>query len=169
MVDTLEIFDFDWTLFRSPLAPVGHPDKGWWDDPKSLEPPHVPLRPGKDFWIEEIVRELRAAQRRKGSATAVITARRAQTSDRIWALLKQRSLKPDIAICRSPNFRKDKNIVHFKRAAIFDELTMRPSIKKIVLWEDMQEQIDGIQDLARRRGIEFDGHLVTEMENASRQ
>jgi hypothetical protein len=165
MVRILEIFDFDWTLFRSPFPPVDHRGDGWWDDPKSLEPPHVPLRPGREFWIEEIVRELRAACRRKGSLTAVITARRAQTSPRIERLFEQRNLKPDIAICRSANFRKDKDSVHFKRKAVYDELKGRTSIRKIILWEDTQDQIDGIRDLANRKGLDFEGNLVTEIEN----
>jgi len=42
---TLDIFDFDGTLFDSPGSPASFSGKGWWDAPESLMPPCVPERP----------------------------------------------------------------------------------------------------------------------------
>lgn len=163
MDTTLEIFDFDWTLFRSPDAPRGVPRKTFIHSAESLEPPHVPWRPGKEYWIEEVVRELKSAQRRRGTVTALITARRRKTEDRIRDLFAQRHLDPDYFFIREASFQKDKDRVHFKRKAVLSilkDLHLRPA--RIVVWEDDQANIDSIADLAKRRKIPFEGHLVHE-------
>jgi len=159
---TLEIFDFDWTLFRSPPPPERTPRKTFLHSPISLEPPHVPYRPGSSFWIDEIVREFKTAQRRRDSVTALITARRAKTEGRIIELLEQRNIDPDFAFFRSASFKKDKDRVHFKRKRTLELLETYPSIKTVVVWEDEPEQIASIKDLSKRRRVKFQGHLVTE-------
>lgn len=160
--NSLEIFDFDWTLFRSPI--VTPAKKMFIHSPESLEPPYAPWRPGLEFWIERTVHELRASQRRPRSLTVMMTARRAKTQDRILHLLEQRTLHPDIAIFRPASFQRDKDRVFFKRTMTAALLNRYPTISKIVLWEDEEEQIEGIRDLARRRRIRFEGHHIQEVE-----
>ena len=158
--NSIEIFDFDWTLFRSPIIiPVS---KTFIHSSESLEPPHVPWRPASEFWVDRTVHELRASQRRSSSLTVMLTARRAKTQDRILHLLEQRGLQPDIAIFRPAPFQKDKGRVFFKRRMVAALLDRYPTVSKIVLWEDEKEQIDSIQDLARLRGVRFKGHHVQE-------
>ena len=160
--ETLEIFDFDWTLFRSPGPPRGVPKKTFLHNPESLEPPHVPLRPGSEFWIDEVVREMRAAQRRRGTMTVLITARREKTEDRILDLLRQQRLAPEFAFLRAASFQKDKDKVYFKRKKALWLLEEYPTIERIVLWEDEPEQIASLKDLAKRKRVKFEGNLVTE-------
>lgn len=158
----LEIFDFDWTLFRSPHPPEGLPRKSFLHSPDSLEPPHVPWRPGSDFWIEEVVREFKAAQRRRDSVIALITARRSKTEERITELIEQRNLDPDFAFFRASSFQKDKDRIHFKRGVALRLLKMYPTIDRMIVWEDEPSQIESLKDLARRKRIKFEGNLVTE-------
>jgi len=160
-VSTLDIFDFDWTLFRSP-HPSGTPDKTWWASEDSLLPPNVPLLAPSVFWIDGVVREMRSSQRSPSSMTVVITARRAKTKQRILSLLGQKMLRPEEFYCRSASFAKDKSSVGFKRLTVAKILERRPDIKKVVVWEDTKEQIEGIKDLSKRRGVGFEGHLVSE-------
>lgn len=159
---TLEIFDFDWTLFRSPPPPEGFPRKKFLHNPVSLEPPYVPKRPGSEYWIEEVVRELLVAQRRREFVTAIITARRARTEERIEELLQQRRIDPDFLCLRAVSFQKDKNKVYFKRKCALEILSDYPTVGRIIVWEDDQEQLDSLKDLARRRKLAFEGNLVTE-------
>jgi len=162
-IETLEVFDFDWTLFRSPFPPYGEPEKSWWASQKSLMPPHVPLRAPRSFWIEEIVKEMKASQRRSESLTVVLTARRGKTEERIIELLNQRGLEPEEFHCRSASFAKDKSSSGFKRATVSKLLRRYPSIVRVVVWEDTQYQIDGIQDLVSKRlRLHFEGNLVTD-------
>ena len=159
---SLEIFDFDWTLFRSPHPPEGVPRKTFLHGPGSLEPPHVPWRPGSAFWIEEIVREFKAATRRRDSVTALITARRAKTEERIVDLIEQRNIDPDFAFFRASSFQKDKDKIYFKRKMALRLLDMYPTIDRMIVWEDEKEQIASLKDLARRKRVKFEGNLVTE-------
>ena len=161
-MSTLEIFDFDWTLFRSPHPPPGTSKKTFIHSPESLLPPHVPVLPGLKFWISEVVQEMKSAQRRRDTITALITARRGKTAQRIEDLLYQKGIEPAYFFIRRSDFRKDKDRVHFKRVSVIDILDANPEVHKIVLWEDEQEQINGIKDLCKRRRLEFEGHLVTD-------
>ena len=159
-MSTLEIFDFDWTLFRSPDPPPGSP-KAFIHSAESLLPPHVPRLHGPKFWISEVVQEMKSAQRRRDTIIALITARSGKTAERIEELLYQRGIEPAYFFIRRSDFRKDKDKVHFKRLAVIEILDVNPDIHKIVLWEDDEEQINSIKDLSKRRRLEFEGHLVT--------
>ena len=163
--EILEAYDFDWTMFRSPFPPVGYSERSWFDSFESLSPPYVPMRPGGEFWIGEVVQELRDAQRRNGTITAVITARREDAAMRVTRLLEQQRLRPDFTAYRHSDRRRDKDVINFKRKQILDVLKIYPSIKRIVLWEDVQEQIDDIAELSKRKKLKFEGNLVTEIEN----
>lgn len=159
---TLEIFDFDWTLARAPGPPRGVARKTFLHSAVSLRPPHVQLRPRSEFWIEEVVREMKSAQRNRETITALITARREGTRERIAELLLQRHLEPDYLLMRAASFQKDKDRVNFKRRAVLHLLETHPEVDKIVLWEDEKEQLVSIRDVARRKKIVFEGNLVTE-------
>lgn len=161
---TLEVFDFDWTMFRSPLPPEGKPEKSWWASRESLSPPYVPLRATRDFWIEEVVREAKASQRRPSILTIVLTARRAKAAPRIHELLEQRDIEPQMFLCRSATFQKDRSATLFKRKSIVKILDEHPEIKKVVVWEDTPEQLSGIGALVKKRRLSFEGNLVTDPE-----
>lgn len=159
---TLEIFDFDWTLFRSPHPPDDVPRKMWLHHPKSLMPPYVPLRPGAEFWIQEVVMEIKSAQRRRNTITALITARRAKTEERILQLLGQKFIEPDFFVMRAKSFNEDKNKEHFKRVAVLRILKDAPKVDRIVVWEDLPSHITDYEDIAKRKNIDFEGNLVIE-------
>ena len=157
---TLAIFDFDGTLFRSPGPPEGTPHKRFINSPESLMPPHVPLRPSSDYWIEVTVLKMREAQLRRGTLVALITARRDKCSDRIDELLGQKRLDPNFFHIRSADLKKDKSPVHFKRKCVLEILDFSPEIEHISIWEDDQDNIDTVKDVARRRRLSFEHHLV---------
>lgn len=161
-MEVLEIFDFDWTLFRSPSSPDGVPNKRWLASADSLLPPHVPLRPGSSYWIEEVVREIRAAQNRSNTITAIITARRAGASDRIRELLEQKRIRPDYFICRGAGFQGNKDKRHFKRISLIKILKKHPYVDKVIAWEDLEGHLDDYRDISLRRDIQFEDNLVTE-------
>ena len=50
----IHIFDFDGTLFRSPLPPPLWKG-GWWSKPESLNAPCVPEEPDESWWILDTV------------------------------------------------------------------------------------------------------------------
>ena len=83
----LVIFDFDSTLFRSPLPnrKLWHAellgallaDCSWFSDARTLSPPYIPDRPGLEWWDEDVVAAARAAIARKSDTISVLmTGRR---------------------------------------------------------------------------------------------
>jgi len=159
---TLEVFDFDWTLFRSPYPLPGQPRKRFLASHESLDPPLVPYRPGPDFWVERSTKAFRDAQRRQSSITAVITGRRVQMADRVRELLEQQVLVPDYTAFRSSSNQRDKDRVFFKRVSLLKILDLRPEITSVTVWEDDEAQIESFKDAVKRRGLRFKGILISE-------
>ena len=90
----LTVFDFDNTLFRSPLPPAGWKG-GWWGKALSLSPPLVPAEPGPEWWNGWVVDAVHRA-RDSGSAVILLTGRVRSTFDkRVRDLLRQKGLKFD--------------------------------------------------------------------------
>ena len=54
----LHVFDFDGTLFKSPMPPPEYwkTVDDWFRDPVSLNAPCVPLKPDDSWWIQDTVR-----------------------------------------------------------------------------------------------------------------
>ena len=81
---TLDIYDFDGTLFRSPEPLFGRRDNKefgrlkylWFQDAVTLEPPFVPEVPGEEWWIEETVTALRESIEDWKKITIVLTGRK---------------------------------------------------------------------------------------------
>jgi len=156
---TLYIFEFDNVLFRYP-----HHDtcgEKFMNSPDSLLPPHVDRYPDKSMWIDSVVGEFRSAMRDKHSVTALITSRRMGASDRIMDMISQKSINPDYSIFRSVSYSADKNVPHFKRVSMIKILDENPSIKEIVVWDSSRDCIDNLKDLAKRRGLPFEGNLAS--------
>lgn len=160
--DTLAIFDFDWTLFRSPDPPEGEPRQSFLSSAKSLLPPHVSRYPDPSMWIDHVVAEFRASMRDRHTVTALITGRRAGTKERVMDMIGQRCIDPDYSMFRSKSYKQDKNTVHFKRLATIRILEENQFISNLIVWEDSQEQLDNLEDLAKRKGLKFEPNLVSE-------
>lgn len=161
----LEVFDFDWTLFRSPYPAPGQARKRFLASPNSLNPPLVPYRPGPEFWIERVLHAFKDAQRRQSTIVALITARRVQTASRIRELLDQQLLSPDYTAFRSSSNQRDKDRVLFKRVSLLKILDLRPEIASVTVWEDDEAQLESLGSAVKRRGLKFKGVLISDVES----
>ena len=91
----LAVFDFDWTLFRSPDKPT-HWRGPWWPEPLSVGPPCVPEVPGSEWWNQDVVGAARDAIRDPDIYTLFMTGREEEIfSDRVFSLLSQVDLRFD--------------------------------------------------------------------------
>lgn len=163
----LVIYDFDWTLMRSPFPPAGV--LRWWDQPRSLEPPVLPKRPGKEWWICEVVSEMKNDQKRKDTVTAVVTGRRGRhIRGRVGDLLKQQRLRPDYLRfhddVRGPNY--PGAILAHKVRTMDKILSRHPSISELEVWEDKETQLVVFGMAAKKAGLGYTPHLVTVIEGA---
>lgn len=159
----LVVYDFDWTLFRSPFPPGGR-EKTWWDSPVSLNPPAVPTRPDKEWWIEEVVEEMKSDQKRRDSLVAVITGRCYRLSNRINQLLRGVGLKPEHLLTHDPSLRGEKKILNFKVNSVEEILTADPTLMTLVVWEDLELQLQALHKVAVKRGLAYEPNLVIEVE-----
>jgi len=95
----LAIFDFDGTLFNSQeIEPEWWKDPqpySWGMDPRSLDEPCVPGRPGSQFWNTRVVDAARDAAKDAGTFMVIITGRIKAHRPRIEELLKQRGITPN--------------------------------------------------------------------------
>jgi len=158
----LAMVDFDWTLFRSPLPPGGL-EKTWWDSLDSLTPPVVPSRPKKEWWIEKTVEQVRRIQKASNTLVAVITGRNKRFQRRIEELVKQCKLYPQYILTHDPKIRGEKQILRFKVNAVKDILEAHPTISELVVWEDLQSQLEEFQKLTKKRGMTYTPHHVGEL------
>ena len=132
----LSVFDFDGTLFKSPLKPKNY--KGnWWSNKESLSHPHVPKRPDKQFWISETVEAARKEINDEKTFTMLLTGRvDIMFDERIRRLVKQQGLSFNYIKLNS--FGQDTG--EFKLSQIRKVLRTFPKIKKIEMWEDEEEK-----------------------------
>lgn len=162
----LVIYDFDWTLMRSPLPPAGV--FRWWDDPVSLHPPVLPKRPSEEWWIEEVVSEMKNDQRQKQTVTAVVTGRRGkQIRGRVQELLKQQRLRPDYLRfhddIRGPRY--PGAVLAHKVKTMDKILRSHPTITELEVWEDKESQLVVFGMAAKKRGLQYSPHLVIDQES----
>ncbi|KAJ1673274.1 hypothetical protein EV182_005557, partial [Spiromyces aspiralis] len=106
----LSVFDFDNTLFKSPMpncalwdarliGKLKSTDLGWFHDPRTLHPPHV--TDASHHWIESIVDCARAEIGRPDTMTILLTGRTFDTyNKRIRSLLRAKSLRFDLVVLK---------------------------------------------------------------------
>jgi hypothetical protein len=159
----LVMYDFDWTLFRSPFPPGGQ-EKTWWDSPVSLNPPAVPMRSGKEWWIEEVVAEMKADQKRRDSLVVVITGRCYKLENRIAQILQHAGLKPEYLLTHDPSIRGERKVLKFKVNSVEELLATNQTLTTLVVWEDLESQLQALRKVAIKRRLAYEPNLVLEVE-----
>lgn len=161
---TLKVFDFDWTLIRTPCPP-GHP-LGWWQRIESLMPPHVRRKPQRSLWIDPTIRAARSAMRSSSDVVMVITARPTPMHQRVGEIVLAMGIHPVRLATRPAGvYETIKDSYQFKVDEIHIILGELPSIHRIEMWEDSEEQLKAVGKYARQHGLEFEPHLVTERQD----
>lgn len=157
-MNTFEIFDFDGTLFRSPSKPEEWKG-GWWGNPVSLNPPHVPEQPfgefnalGHQFWNMDLLDRLRALER-SGSRPVVVTGRlRKRFTERLSELFVDARMESLVEDGRM-HLSYGGATINFKlntfSKLIESRLEALPAGEELVvrIWEDRVEHIPHFQSL----------------------
>ncbi len=155
----LHVYDFDGTLFISPVPPADwsdHPN-AWWNRPVSLEPPYVPERPDMQWWINSTVESARDSVQDPDIYTILLTGRPDRYFRyRVPELLHQQSLDFD-EVRLNPGI----DTLRWKTGHLI-RLVRRYEFDRVVGWEDRQGHLDTWAGEMTKRGIDFVGHLVTE-------
>lgn len=176
----LHIFDFDGTLFRSPMP---HPDNGpeiieevqapwfedglgWFHSPRTLNPPIVPQIPDSSWFITPMVEHAKQMIA-EGHFVVVLTGREEPFRERVSQLLSLCMLKPHKLLLKPS---QESGTVRYKTEqfiAMIEE--WRPS--KIVIYDDRFEQAVRLEAalaeiqfmVTQRRGrVPYGADLLTE-------
>jgi len=157
MISEIHLFDFDGTLFRTPLPPEGWPDGDWWPNPASMKPPYVPDKPGSAWWIPEPVTALKAAIANPRAYTAVCTARMYPLRSRLNELLNGRGLRPDDLILNDSDF----GAARYKMQEMKYLTRQFPTANAIHFWEDNGDHLRQFHRYAEQKLHKaFVPHLV---------
>ena len=158
MIQTeLHVFDFDGTLFKSPLRPDWWPMLGWWGKPESLEPPCVPQDPGPEWWTP-VVAEAQASIADPKAHCILMTGRlEKRFPARVHDLLSQVGLGFDKTFLTVGG---KGGTIGFKTRVIGSILDSHPEIQTLRVWDDRGEHMPAFEEVAISRGREFDGIVV---------
>ncbi|KAI8820569.1 uncharacterized protein EV422DRAFT_567993 [Fimicolochytrium jonesii] len=158
----LLIFDFDSTLFRSPMpnpdlwsdqlrgALIG--DCGWFQDPRTMQPPYVPDIPDASWYHSETVAAVFAgiARRDEDTLCVLLTGRR---HDRFGERIKRicqvhhPPLEFDLFFFREGHDPAKAPLYHattldFKLAVLDSLFTAFPSITHVEIYDDRKRHLD---------------------------
>lgn len=136
----IAIFDFDGTLFRSPLKPPFFRGS-WWAHHSSL-----PSEADESWWIPETVDAAKEAIANPDTLSVCLTGRQDRIyKGRVPYLLHDAGLKFDIL-----KLSDSDNTEAFKSAVITELVRKHPFVSKIELWDDKPHFLERYEKLIGR-------------------
>ncbi|KAI9272762.1 hypothetical protein BDA99DRAFT_477022 [Phascolomyces articulosus] len=172
----LAIYDFDSTLFYSPLlsptlwhATLVHAlttenflGPGWWRDIRSLELGKEAEDSGwREFWNPHILQQARASIKDPNVLTVVLTGRRVHPFHQVLPrMLQAQGLQFDMVCMRpDPEIENDPSVflstMDFKQAFILNMLDRVPSLEHIVMWDDRLHHVKRFRTKQQQRLIKY--------------
>ena len=150
-ITKLAIFDFDSTLFKSPLPNpeiwssnfLGKiiSDCQWFLEERTLGVPGLPSVPGPEWWNLSILETAKRSISTKDTLTILMTGRRKSVFEcRILELLKQQNLVFDLVLLKEVKT-INETTMDFKYQAIQSILTNFSNIRSIKLFDDRAQHV----------------------------
>ena len=172
-VTELFVYDFDGTLFDSPLRIAGMqeyematgqkwPYKDWWGVAESLLPP-LKVKPGL------ALASFQAHCGRSGSYTVILTARIQRTKVGVETVLTNYDVHPDLLILKPNNTSEYKNS-EFKVDYLKTLLERFPDTQLVKFWDDNDDNLRVLEEFAKNivSGVKFDIINATQMNLSTR-
>ncbi len=141
----LYIFDFDGTLFRSPMKPALW-QGSWWGNMSSLSHPCVPQTPPDDWWVSDTVSAARAAINDPSALSIMMTGRK-KTEEmylRVGELLSSAGLSFHEVILSD-----DFNTKSFKSGEISKIILENPTINFVKIYDDRPGYLEEYSNLIK--------------------
>lgn len=163
----LSIFDWDQTLFKSPYPPEHLSHYYWWNSPKSLTPPAIPLTPEFDWFREEVVTEFQKSIEDPNQYVVVCTGRIEALRPYVEYLVHLVGKPDEIHLNNVPplhaNTPEEKlTTENYKIKTMFDILKENPAIETIHFWDDRHKSLIKYEKVARMNGYSFYPHHIEE-------
>ncbi len=157
----IHLYDFDGTLFRSPMPPATW-DGDWWNATASLMPPCVPNEPGHDWWIHGTIAAARDSIANP-NAYAILATGRGDRSGLRWRvpeLLHQVGLRFD-----SVNLAPDSGTLawkkHLLQSALLRVSGVTPDEVSVHIWDDRKHHLAQFKQVALTLGINPENIYLT--------
>ncbi|KAL4908093.1 hypothetical protein BDW74DRAFT_115574 [Aspergillus multicolor] len=169
-VKAIHIYDFDNTLFLSPLpnpqlwngpsigflqAYESFANGGWWHDPNLLSATGDGLekeepRAWKGWWNERIVQLVELSMKQKDAITVLLTGRsEAGFSDIVKRMVDSRKLEFDLICLKpevGPNGQRFSSTMDFKQNFLSDIVLTYEQADEIRVYEDRPKHVKGFRD-----------------------
>ncbi|KAJ9443244.1 hypothetical protein DIPPA_51862 [Diplonema papillatum] len=146
MLKTLHVFDFDGTLFRSPVPnpelyttqEIGtlKGNGGWFHLPATLNPPVVPVEPGEEFWIPSARQAAEKALSDLDSDAILLTGRSTLYRNRIIEITKSAQLHFPQYFLKPAG----ETTVKWKKEVITQLVEAKP-YERILIYEDRHRHV----------------------------
>lgn len=156
----LHLYDFDGTLFKSPMPPGSWPSpEAWWSDSISLSDPCVPEKPGGTFWNETVVSSAKTSIASSDVLAILCTGRSQQSFARyrVPELLRQKGLDFD-AVYLKPGVSSPTE--PYKKGILQKLLDRYPDITGVHIWEDRPHHLAAYCQMVGDLGVPCIPHLI---------
>lgn len=157
MVTELCIFDFDATLFMSPMFPAdwqGHTGD-WFDTLQSLTPPCV-VDPGP-LWIGSTVSAAQEAIGRPEAYVVLMTGR--GMSPELYARVSELVSSAGLSF-NEIHLKPGGRTMAWKSGMLQQFIDKFPDLQKVQVWEDRADHLDHFMKVAEAAGLEAVPHFV---------
>uniref|UniRef100_A0A6B2L658 Swiss Army Knife RNA repair protein HAD domain-containing protein n=1 Tax=Arcella intermedia TaxID=1963864 RepID=A0A6B2L658_9EUKA len=171
----MNVFDFDGTLFKSPVpnpqnwdskligklkSTIDSQGLGWYQDILTLSEPYVPSNPGEEWFVTHIKEQVRKSMREQKCATALLTGRTVNYAGIIHKIIQSAGLEFD-----DYGFKPltEVTTMNFKKQYLRD-LVSKYNPKEIYIWEDREKHAKEFEKFfaAQFPGIQCKVNLLTE-------
>ncbi len=160
MNKTLEIFDFDGTLFANPMPSHGLWKKGvygklqfaWYQHAETLDLPYVPEVPGDEWWNAEVVERALEVAADPDRVGVMMTGRRRKVFwDAVKRILDSKGLNYDVF----SDFRlKPEQTTTFKyKTDALDEMVQTYGADRVILHDDRIKHVQRFNKYLEKAGI----------------
>lgn len=145
----IAIFDFDGTLFKSPQKPDWWPEKQWWHNPDSLNPPCVPKKPDQSWWNTRLVGLAKRRIADPDVHTILLTGRWSSLfTPRVRELLKQQGLTFDEVLLST-----QAKTLPFKTEVL--KRLLKHGLQSVEVWDDHPTYTRTFQSIFDKAGVPF--------------
>lgn len=169
---TINVFDFDNTLFKSPVpnpklwsrkaigklgSEVSQNGIGWYQNTLTLSDKYIK----QDNFIESTVDDVKKSMNDPNSVTVLLTGRNVSYTDIVKFLVQKKGLRFDYMGLKPFGLKTFNFKTDFIRNIISDAKSNNKKVIKINIWEDREEHISKFDKFFSNLGYPYEIHKVT--------
>jgi hypothetical protein len=155
----LHIYDVDGTLYKSPKAPGGDPV--WYFHAHSFGAPKAPGYDGR--WILSVLSRARHSVLDPTVKTVILTGRpdHPPMRKKVLSLLRLTGLRFDAVVLQPIPF--SGTTAQYKKSVVDQWLKQLPSVRKVVFYDDEQDNLLSVGKTVERCGVQYKAYLTPGM------